>query len=300
MSEKPTSRDFGSPIGMKVLAALIRLLPRRIVYWIAMIPVFWYYVTRSEGSLSSASYQRRLGMRGGPVRRFFFGLGQARAFSNVILDNMYLGQFGPKRFHMTTIGIENFRRVLERGQGLILLSAHVGNWHLGVNFLWDTRAHVHLVIDDVRQAEVKRQMDMAKKLSQHLTIHDVKKETNLIFDLKAALNRGEVVTLAGDRATGKRRTRLRFLGDEAWFPNTAYSLAAATGAPICTALTFRTGMQRYECYGIGPFCDEQSDKSTNATARTDEMIRQFVGHLETYVRRFPKQWFNFFDFWSNS
>ncbi len=293
-------RDFGSPVGMKVLAGLMRLLPRRIVYSIAMIPVLWYYMFRSEGRSSSAVYQRMLGLRGGPIRRFLFGLGQARAFSHVILDNMYLGIFGPKRFQLTKLGTEIFRTSLEKGHGLILLSAHVGNWHLGVNFLWNTSTHIHLVINDVRQAEVKRQMDVAKKSSLHLVVHDIANEPNLIFELRAALTRGEVVALAGDRTVGKRRTKLSFLGGEAWFPTTAFSLAAATGAPVCTALAFRTGMQRYEFYGVGPFGDEQTEESTDRKAQAEEMAKQFAGHLEKYVRRFPKQWFNFYDFWSNS
>ncbi|MCP4604357.1 MAG: lysophospholipid acyltransferase family protein [Proteobacteria bacterium] len=293
-----TPRNFGSPTGMKAIAFMMRVLPGRLVYWIAMIPVVWYYITRSEGRRSSEVFQRMLGLSLGPIHSFFFGLRQARAFSRVILDNMYLGMLGPKRFRLNKLGTDVFRRALKKGRGLILLSAHVGNWHLAVNYLGNIGTRVHLVIDDVRQEEVKRQMDMAKEVSEHLVMHDAL-EPDLVFELRAALKRGEVVVLAGDRTVGERRVRLPFLGGEAWFPTTAFSVARATGAPICTAMSFRTGMQQYDCYGLGPFGDEQGEKTLSRDEQIEAMAREFAGHLDTHVRRFPEQWFNFFDFWKD-
>ncbi len=275
----------------------MRVFPARLVYWLAMIPVVWYYIVRREVRLSSSAYQRMLGLGLGPVRSFFFGLRQARAFSHVILDNMYLGMLGPERFRLNKVGTDVFRSALEKGRGLILLSAHVGNWHLAVNYLGNTGTRVHLVIDDVRQAEVKRQMDMAKDVSEHLVMHDARGGPDLMFELRAALKKGEVVILAGDRTIGERRVRLPFLGGEAWFPTTAFYVARATGAPICTAMSFRTGMQRYDCLGLGPFGGEQGEEPLSRDEQIEAMAREFVGHLDTHVRRFPEQWFNFFNFW---
>jgi predicted LPLAT superfamily acyltransferase len=133
-------------------------------------------------------------------------------------------------------------------------------------------------------------MDAAKEDAEHLVVHSLSKGMDLIFELRTFLSRGEVVILGADRVTGGRKTKAEFLGDQASFPTTAYSLAKISGAPICTAFSFRTGMQRYRCYGVGPFW-----------IRTDEDIEQtvqiFASDLETHLRKFPKQWFNFFDFW---
>jgi predicted LPLAT superfamily acyltransferase len=272
---------------MKLMEAFVRALPRSLVYAFAMFPVVWYFVIRSEGRCSSNGYQTRLGRAEGKITRFLFGLGQARAFSQIILDNMYLGIKGPDKFHLHEYGTEVLRECLNRGKGLILLSAHVGNWHLAVNFLGYTDTRVHLVIDDVREAEVKRQMDRAKEKSAHLTVHDARRGLDLVFELKSALSRGEIVILAGDRVTTGRKKRASFLGAEAWFPTSAFTLARLTGAPVCTALCFRTGMQRYDCTAIGPFEGDSEE----------EMLRQFSIHLEAHLKHFPKQWFNFFDFW---
>jgi predicted LPLAT superfamily acyltransferase len=284
------AKDVGSKTGMKLLAFFMRFFPRPVVYWIALFPVVWYYLFRPEGRRSSNLYQRKIGLTHGPIGRFFFGLGQARAFSQVILDNMYLGMFGPSRFNLSLIGTEVFLRALSHGKGLILLSAHVGNWHLALNFLSNTHARVHLVTDEARQAEVRRQMDLAKENADHLVVHSLSKGMDLIFELRAFLNRGEVVILGADRVTGGRKTKADFFGSQASFPTTAYALAKISGAPVCTAFSFRTGMQRYSCYGVGPFWIKTNDD-------VEQTVQAFAGSLEKHLQQFPQQWFNFFDFW---
>ncbi len=282
---------------MRFLSLVLRVLPLPVAYGFAMIPVIWYYLRRPEGRLSASILYERIGLTGGRWRRFWFGFRQAKAFSRIIIDNMYLGLFGPDRFALEEHGTEIFKRALQEGRGLVLLSAHMGNWHLAVNFLWNTDARVHLVIDDNRQAEVRRQMDQAKQASRHLEVHGVSGDGGLVFTLSAALRRGEVVIIAGDRlpATG-RRIRIPFLGRDAWFPTSGLAIAAAVDAPVCTALTIRTGPRRYECHGLGPFGSGRtfSDKREKIEA----MAREFASHLEGFVREHPSQWFNFFDFWS--
>ena len=295
----PPDKNFGSPKGMKILAFLMKLFPLWVVYSVAILPVIWYYLKKPEGRISSRIYQKMLGLRHGPAKRFLFGLAQARAFSHVILDNMYLGLFGSQRFRIEEQGTEIFRSALARGKGLILLSAHVGNWHLATNFLGNTGTQVHLVTDELRQDEVRRQMDRAKDAARHLTVHNRVTDPGLIFELRAALSRGEVVILAGDRAVSGRRVRIPFLGGDAWFPTNPFALADLTGAPVCTALTFRKGMQQYICYGIGPFNSEPGGPAKNKIARAEAMARNFAHHLEANIRRFPHQWFNFYDFWQN-
>lgn len=291
-------QGFGSAAGMRLLAFLMRVAPRFVVYAFALVPVFWYYVVRPEGRSSSKIYQRRLGLRHGPLRRFLFGLGQARELSRVILDNMYLSLLGPGGFQLERLGTQRFHDALEEGRGLVLLAAHAGNWHLASTFLHNTRRTVHLVTAEVRHPEVRRQMDLAKERSSHLVVHDATGGVGLLIDLRAALGRGEVVIMAGDRAESGNPMAVPFLGQEALFPTTPFHLALATGAPICTALSFRTGMHRYTCYGLGPYRVVALDRADRRTA-VERALRTFVNHLEELLRRHPTQWYNFFDFWSD-
>jgi predicted LPLAT superfamily acyltransferase len=290
-------RNFGSPLGMKFIALLMRLCPRSIVYLVSIFPVLWYYLKHAEVRRSSRVYQQMLGLEMNCIGRFAFGFRQARAYSFVILDNMYLGMFGKESFALKQQGIEVFREALAKERGLIMLSAHVGNWHLAVNFLNEGNRRVHLVMDDVRIEEVRRKMDSAKAANGNLTVHDAKQE-GLIFELKTALQSGEIVILAGDRTIGRRRVRTDFFRGKAWFPTAAYALAATTETPICLALALRTGMQRYDCFGLSITAIGQ-EKSALCVQEPAALASKFASQLETHLRKFPEQWFNFYDFWAD-
>jgi predicted LPLAT superfamily acyltransferase len=295
---RPSPRqELGSATGMRLLAFLMRALPRVAVYTFAWIPVLWYYVVRPEGRLSSAVYQKRLGLEHGSLRRFLFGLRQARELSLVILDNMYLGLFGPAEFKLERLGTQRFHEALEEGRGLVLLAAHAGNWHLATTFLHNTRRTVHLVTAEARHPELKRQMDTAKRHFGQLVMHDAKGGVGLLVELRAALGRGEVVVMAGDRSEAGNPLAVPFFGQAAHFPTTPFYLALSSGAPVCTALSFRTGMHRYTCYGLGPYRVAASSRA-NRPAAVERALRTFVGHLEELLRKHPTQWYNFFDFWS--
>jgi predicted LPLAT superfamily acyltransferase len=295
-AQNPTEdrRRIGSGIGMKMLARIMRLVPA-LAYEFALIPVVWYFIVKPEGRRAASVLYRRLGRKGGAFRRLWFGLSQARMFSKIILDNIYLGLFGSEKFVIEENGTKILLEQLSKGKGLVMLSAHMGNWHLAVNFLSNTKTPVHLVIDDVRTEEVRRQMDSAKLTSTHLTIHGAEAGAGLAFELSAALKRGEAVIIAGDRAgSGGRRVKARFLGKEAWFPSAALLLADTVGAPVCAALTFREGPRRYTCFGVGPL---KVVKDAPKEERIRTMLEEFVSVLENAVRRYPAQWFNFYDFW---
>jgi predicted LPLAT superfamily acyltransferase len=278
---------------MRLLSFTMRFVPG-IAYGFALFPVFWYYTAKPVGRRAAETLFERLGNKGGPFAKWMFGFRQAHMFSRIILDNMYLGLFGKKNFVIEERGTDVLLKELEKGKGLVMLSAHMGNWHLAVNFLSNTRTHVHLVMDDARQDEVRRQMDMAKSMSGHLTVHGAEKGAGLVFELSAALRRNEVVIIAGDR-TGKggRQMEAPFLGKTAFFPTAALLLAEAVGAPVCAALTFREGARKYTCFGVGPLTATGSSRNE----RIQAMLEEFIGEIETYLRRYPTQWFNFFDFW---
>lgn len=282
---------------MRFLGLLMRVAPRFVVYLFALVPVVWYYLTKLEGRTSSSLYQRHLGLGYSGMRRFFFGLRQATQFSRVILDNMYLGLFGPGRFKLTRLGTQKFLDALEEGRGLVLIAAHAGNWHLATTFLHNTQRTVHLVTAEARHSEVQRQMDTAKQRSNHLVLHDANQGLGLLIELRAALGRGEVVVMAGDRADAGSPIAVPFLGSPALFPTTPFHLAMASGAPVCTALSFRTGMHRYTCYGLGPYRIAAGGRADRDSAVV-RAVTTFANHLEELVLKYPTQWYNFYDFWA--
>ena len=112
------------------------------------------------------------------------------------------------------------------------------------------------------------------------------------LELVAALRRGEVVAVQGDRALGTRGDVLvPFFGRPAPFPLGPFILARAVGRPLVPAFCLLGADS--PLHGQG----RASRWSWRAAARRTR-ARAWVGTLEDVVRDYPTQWFNFFDVWN--
>jgi len=109
-------------------------------------------------------------------------------------------------------------------------------------------------------------------------------------ELLAALRRGEVVALQGDRALGTRGdVAIPFFGRPALFPLGPFLLARAGRVPIVPAFCVLDRGCRYAVQMASPITVDRGDEEGAA--------RAWVGLLERVVQEHPTQWFNFFDVW---
>jgi lauroyl/myristoyl acyltransferase len=110
------------------------------------------------------------------------------------------------------------------------------------------------------------------------------------LELLAALRRGEVVGVQGDRALGtKGDVEVPFFGRPARFPLGPFLLSSGVGVPLLPAFCLLDAQYRYVVKIAEPFTASRGEEE--AAART------WVAALEAIVREYPTQWFNFFDIW---
>jgi len=172
--------------------------------------------------------------------------------------------------------------------GMISLTAHVGNWEMAGRLLALRAArptHVVVAEEEVRNLErwVRRDGDGVRFVPRTAPTVSLR--------LIAALRRGEVVAVQGDRALGTRGdTLVPFFGRPAPFPRGPFVLARALGVPLVPAFCMLGSDDRYVVTMPEPL--------TVAAGGEEDALRRWVGLLEDIVRRHPTQWFNFFDVWN--
>jgi len=171
--------------------------------------------------------------------------------------------------------------------GIVSVTAHVGNWELAGRLL-ATRAarRTNVVVDAAEAAALERWVRRSGE-----GMHFVPRSHPRVgVELLAALRRGEVVAMQGDRAIGTRGDLcIPFFGRPAWFPPGPFLLARAAGVPVVPAFCVLDARYRYTVHLGAPITVERGDEERAAHA--------WVGLLESVVREHPTQWFNFFDVW---
>jgi phosphatidylinositol dimannoside acyltransferase len=184
-------------------------------------------------------------------------------------------------------GMVELHRAARAGRGLIVLTAHLGNWELAGRMLArDGERPIHVVVAAEADPAVERFLRGGVAPVRFVT----RTAPTVSLSLVAALRRGEIVALQGDRGLGTRGdVRHPFFGAPAAFPLGPFLLARAARAPVVTAFCLLDADRRYRIV-VGTPSQVERDGETAALAR-------WVRVLEELVRRHPTQWFNFYDVW---
>ena len=185
-------------------------------------------------------------------------------------------------------GMTELTRATQAGRGLVVLTAHLGNWELAGRMLArDGARPTHVVVAAEADPAVERFLRGGEAPVRFVTT----RAPTTSLALLAALRRGEIVALQGDRALGTRGdVSQSFFGAPALFPMGPFMLARAARAPVVPAFCLLDGDRRYRIVVGTPSPVKAGDEAA--------ALGRWVGMLETMVRRHPTQWFNFYDVWS--
>lgn len=194
-------------------------------------------------------------------------------------------------------GREHWDAARAGGQGVIVVTSHIGGWEIGSAIASDEEREivVHVVrepeADPAAQAFVRGLVnDLGGERYQ---THFVGSDPNLLMNLYEALRAGEVVALQGDRPRqGGRVERVEFFGETVSLPPGPAHLARLAEVPLLPVFTFREGRGSYriqigEAIQVGRTADRRRDVfvAVQALARV----------IESAIRSHPDQWFCFSD-----
>jgi KDO2-lipid IV(A) lauroyltransferase len=185
--------------------------------------------------------------------------------------------------------------LVERGQGFLLVTSHIGNWEVGSALA--TSAHHDLVIHVVREPELDLE---SQKFNEKLVsgLGGARYRTHFAGDdisigpiLLDALRRGEVVALQGDRPrAGGQVVSVPMLGCDYDLPLGPVALARLAGVPLLPVFTLREGRSRYRVVFRDPI---HVAHTADRDADHRQALQQLAGAIEWAVRTAPEQWFCF-------
>jgi predicted LPLAT superfamily acyltransferase len=273
----------------------------RLIVWIArtggrtlcrllLYPITLYFVL-ADGVARRASADFLQAVSGRPARwqdvfRHLY------TFATTLLDRVYMAAGEFHRFQVQIVGLPVVDRLLAQGRGCVLLGSHLGSFDLMM------LAHRSM---DGRPISILMRLDPRARLRRIAGIAE--NGPNLIQTgrpdsyLKAneALQRGEIVGLLADRVDGAAASLPgNFLGRPVALPLGPHVLAARSGAPVVMCFGLHEGRNRYRIEFVE--FGAPAARDTRGAAFQPEVDR-YAALLESFARRYPLNWFNFYPFW---
>jgi predicted LPLAT superfamily acyltransferase len=289
-----TGEGKGSSAGNRFFIRLIRLVGVLPAYAFLLPACVSYTLFDRSTKESLRAFRRRLGRpRVGLLTMYRHFL----AFGMSLIDRFAFLIRRRSPFRYRCIGEDRIADAVAEGHGVILLSAHVGNWEIAGNLLHDRLGvPINVIMLDREREALQQIYREATDQRRFRAIAIVPDSPDAMVETVNRLRNGEVVCLLGDRLLDGRQERVPFLGGDASFPVGPFVLSALTGAPIVPVFTLKTGLLHYT------FTAYDAIRVPGARSHRDEAITEslesFVRLLETIVRSRPYQWYNFFDFWA--
>ena len=181
-------------------------------------------------------------------------------------------------------GRENIEKALEKGKGVLVVTAHIGNWEVGA--LASAR--------DFRLNFVVRPLDnrFINSLIYKLRIafnSGVIAKKNAIREILRCLNKNEIVAILMDQNTSREEGMfVDFFGRKACTTPVVALLALRTGAPVIPTFTIREGIGKFKVV-IGEAIEVVSSGDNQRDIEKYTAI--FTGVIESTIRRYTDQWF---------
>ena len=294
-----TSRSVGSRLQHNTFYALIRLGGRRAAYTVLSLVALYYTLFRPDIRKKTDPYLRRRFKTGRGLKKL---LNCYRIYENLgkaLIDRAIIGIRGPGHMRIVCSDHNLLLGLVREGRGLVLLTAHVGCWQAAMSALSVLNTPVSLLLH-------REEGDVDLHYFEHsggrapFRVIDPLSYLGGVLEMMDVLKKGEVLSIMGDRVFGDARSTIRtdFLGHPVRFPSSAYKLASATGAPIAVLLSHKSGPDSYE------LTVDDVIRIPHETGRPENVFHpyaeRFAGALESYVQRYPYQFFNFYDMWEEA
>ena len=299
--------ERGSLAALRLMARIYRLLGRRVSLAL-LYPIAAYFFGREHSRSASRRYLARVfahpeGRKhlSGPPG-FFAPFWHYHEFAVQIFDRMVLWGGGLSQLRMDHGGSEHLFALQRERRGALLLGAHLGSYDMPRQLAGDYGLVLNAVMFTAHAERINRFFEQLDPGSRVRVLSLEPGSLRTAFEVKACLDRGELVGILADRVpAGSSETPilLDFLGREMAFPLSPFRLACMLGCPVLLSLCLRKGDAHYETV-VRPIGGGAKVPRHEREKAAIELARAYVQGLEDACVRHPYQWFNFYDAWEKA
>lgn len=220
-----------------------------------------------------------------------------RNFAKYLVDFFRFSRISPgyiKKF-IKLEGLSNVETALKRGKGVIMLSAHLGNWELGAFALGTLGYSINAVVLTHKNVKINNFFNNQRAMGR---LKSIEFGASLRGCYKALKN-NELLALLGDRDFSNNGLRMIFCGKSAVIPKGPAVLSQRTGAAIVPCFIVRNGDDTFSFVFEKPILPDTAVEGDEDGA-INGIMGKYLPIIESYVKRYPGQWYVFRNFWNPS
>lgn len=213
-------------------------------------------------------------------------------FGQTLIDKLALQAGLTKNYNFKFDNYNRFLEILNSGQGVVMIGAHIGLWDAGSGFFGNYGKKINIVMLDAEHAQIRKVLKENAVEDKNYKIIALNNDIiEAMLQIKIALDNGECVCFNGDRNISDNNiSEIEFMGGIAKFPTGPFKIATKCRVLI----VFYYSMREPDC--TYRFIFEEPTVTGKMTA--DALLKQYIASLERVVKKYPRQWFNFYRFWN--
>ncbi|MFZ4520461.1 MAG: hypothetical protein ACOYNC_02075, partial [Bacteroidales bacterium] len=271
----------------------LKYLGLQFAYFLLSFVVLYFVATSGKAFMAIFHFYRHV-MKYGKFRALISIYRNYFMFGQILLDKIAMLAGFQQKFTFDFEGEEYLREMHDGG---LLVSAHVGNWEIAGQLLNRLEKRIHIILYDAEHQRIKGYLSdvMTNRNVNFIVIRD---DFSHLLEIKQALANKEIIAMHGDRfIEGNKTVILDFMGQPAAFPIGPVNMAAKFGVPVSFVFAVKERSSHYHFYAT-PL--QRVAFSTNLSQREANfrgILEKYTAKFEEIVRKYPLQWFNYYDFW---
>jgi KDO2-lipid IV(A) lauroyltransferase len=292
--ERTTLQNRLEYIGLKILIFIVFLLGRKVALSFGKIlafVVFYFIPFRKELVLTniSLSFPEKSKKEVNKIAKSTY-----KTFVKVFIDMFFISKMPDEDIEKMLVYDDNIiKKALSKGKGLVLLSAHFGNWELSA-LAFAKKYPVALIVAKQSNDFVDTMIESFRS-KEGFNVLNFQRDDKMSFrQIIKVLRKNQVLAILGDQDAGHKGIFLPFMGRLASTPKGPAFFALRGGSPIITAFGIcqKDGSMKMKL-------EELQIPNSGDEEKDIEIINSIYNkRLEEVIRDNPDQWFWFHRRWN--
>jgi lauroyl/myristoyl acyltransferase len=208
------------------------------------------------------------------------------------LDISFIERHAHDLTHGANCWLEHVQHALESGRGIIMATAHFGNWDVG-GAIFARHLPISAVAETFSDGRLNRLLQDQRE-EKGIGIIPMEGSARRILRV---LQQNQAVAIAVDRPLKRAEgTAITFFGRKTYVPGGPAALALKSGAAILPSYVWYGHRNQFYIHVFPPIFPQKSKVEEQASEIT-RLTQRIYDTLEEVVREWPTQWYMFRQFW---